>query len=174
MWACHSNCRGAVCSFIPATSCPIRSLCFCSLQRFAQPVQTAGVLQGDTWPISPMKVAQQGQSKAVQITYAEAADCSNSPRFLFCRSTPRQALPEPPCCKCIPHPNPKPCPCCVQGYSKAGQTADAEAAIRWATDYLLECNVADGTFVGQVGTYASDAAYWGKPEVMTENRWGLL
>ena len=61
----------------------------------------------------------------------------------------------------------------MQGYSTAGQTADAEAAIRWATDYLLECNVADGTFVGQVGTYASDAAYWGRPEVMTENRWVL-
>ena len=107
----------------------------------------------------------------------QSADCSNFASCVRCRSTPRQAHPEPQCCSCFSlndHPNSNPCPCCVQGYSKAGQTADAEAAIRWATDYLLECNVAAGTFVGQVGTYASDAAYWGKPEVMTENRWGLL
>nr|XP_045600598.1 uncharacterized protein LOC123759530 [Procambarus clarkii] len=56
------------------------------------------------------------------------------------------------------------------GYSTAGQTEYAQAAIKWATDYFLKCYNSTDEFWGQVGNGHIDHSYWGRPEEMTMER----
>ncbi|XP_069191565.1 endoglucanase E-4 [Procambarus clarkii] len=56
------------------------------------------------------------------------------------------------------------------GFSAAGQTEYAQAAIKWATDYFLKCHTAKDEFWGQVGDSCIDSNLWGAPEYMTMER----
>ncbi|KAK9845258.1 hypothetical protein WJX81_001552 [Elliptochloris bilobata] len=57
------------------------------------------------------------------------------------------------------------------GYQGAN-LAQAQGALRWATDYMLACQLddANGSFVAQVGSFEADRAFWGRPELMSMAR----
>lgn len=58
----------------------------------------------------------------------------------------------------------------TKGFQRAGQLNEAYKAIKWATDYLIECHTGRNTFVVQVGDITLEAKYWGRPEEMDYNR----
>ena len=60
----------------------------------------------------------------------------------------------------------------AKGYAASGQSDELLAAVKWGTDYLLKCNVLDGTgktafFVAQVGDADADHALWQPAETET-------
>jgi hypothetical protein len=38
------------------------------------------------------------------------------------------------------------------GYSAAGESDNLKAALKWATDYMVECHTSKFEFIGQVGS----------------------
>nr|AOV94256.1 cellulase [Antipaluria urichi] len=57
-----------------------------------------------------------------------------------------------------------------KGYEDAGLADNIHEAIKWGTDYFLECHVSENELYGQVGNGDIDHAWWGRPEDMTMER----
>lgn len=56
------------------------------------------------------------------------------------------------------------------GYDAAGLTARAKASLKWGTDYLVACHVAEDQYIGQIGDPGIDHAFWGRAEEQTGAR----
>ncbi|PSC72455.1 Endoglucanase A [Micractinium conductrix] len=56
------------------------------------------------------------------------------------------------------------------GMATARQTAAAMAAVKWATDYLLNCSATPNQIVGLIGDPDVDHDYWGRPDEYTGPR----
>ncbi|KAL4457269.1 hypothetical protein ABPG75_012134 [Micractinium tetrahymenae] len=50
------------------------------------------------------------------------------------------------------------------GQATAGQAQYAQAAVKWAADYLQACHIAPDRFVGLIGNPDIDHNFWGRPQ----------
>lgn len=57
-----------------------------------------------------------------------------------------------------------------EAYIAAGQLEELREAVKWATDYFIKCHVSEDVLYGQVGDFALDHAFWGRPEDMNMSR----
>lgn len=57
-----------------------------------------------------------------------------------------------------------------EAYAEAGQLDTIRETIKWATDYFIKCHVSERVFYGQLGDFAIDHAYWGRPEELNTTR----
>ncbi|XP_054279448.1 endoglucanase E-4-like [Macrosteles quadrilineatus] len=55
-------------------------------------------------------------------------------------------------------------------YVEAGEWEHALEALRWAADYFIKCHVSPYELYGQVGDFALDHQYWGRPEQLNTSR----
>ena len=55
-------------------------------------------------------------------------------------------------------------------YKKADQYHHGLNAIKWASDYFIKCHVSPYEFYGQVGDFAIDHKFWGRPEELNMTR----
>jgi endoglucanase len=53
------------------------------------------------------------------------------------------------------------------GYQKSGEWANAVAALRWGTDFLIKAHPSANVFYVQVGNGREDHSFWGRPEQWT-------
>lgn len=51
-----------------------------------------------------------------------------------------------------------------------GQHDQVLDAIKWATDYFVKCHVSKYELYGQVGDFATDHKFWGRPEDLNMTR----
>lgn len=57
-----------------------------------------------------------------------------------------------------------------EAYIAAGQLEKIRETVKWSTDYFIKCHVSEDVFYGQVGDFALDHAFWGRPEDMNMSR----
>ncbi|XP_046610202.1 endoglucanase E-4-like [Neodiprion virginianus] len=57
-----------------------------------------------------------------------------------------------------------------QAYEAAGQLDELREAVKWATDYFIKCHVSEDVLYGQVGDFALDHRFWGRPEELNTSR----
>ncbi|XP_067015190.1 endoglucanase E-4 [Anabrus simplex] len=55
-------------------------------------------------------------------------------------------------------------------YKASGQLKAGLSAIKWASDYFIKCHVSPNELYGQVGDFALDHKFWGRPEDLNMSR----
>jgi endoglucanase len=55
-------------------------------------------------------------------------------------------------------------------YAETGQRDHGLDAVKWATDYFIKCHISPFEFYGQVGDFAMDHTFWGRPEDLNMTR----